>query len=131
MQYALTSPVLGSIALAGLVLGLGVVAPSSPPEPVTHQLRLHAVDKPGAIYATVFRHGDLRVRFDGDAIHPVKFKVRATTPDGCRWLAIETLIPRDPRSFDYDYKERMLGCPPDTEPMYIPTPRKGLVTIED
>ncbi|HSK02239.1 MAG TPA: hypothetical protein VK932_13395 [Kofleriaceae bacterium] len=130
MQFALTTPVYKSIALAGLVLGLGVAAKSLAPEPVTHRLRLHAVDRPNTIYMTVFRHGDIRVRFDEGKLHPITFKVRATVSDGCRWLGIEKLVPRDDRSFNYDYSERILSCEPGATP-YIKTPRKGIVTVED
>ncbi len=130
MQFALTTPVFKSIALAGLVLGLGVAAKSLAPEPATHRLRLHAVDQPNAIYLTVFRRGDIRVRFDGGELHPITFKVRASVSDGCRWLGIERLVPRDERSFYYDYSERILSCEPGATP-FVKTPRKGLVTVED
>jgi hypothetical protein len=130
MQLALTAPVFKSIALAGLALGLGVAASASSTEPVTHRLRLHAVDEPDAIYLSVFRNGDISLRFDDGKLHPIKFKVRASISDGCRWLGIETLIPRDERSFDYDYSERILSCEPDATPARK-TPRKGVVTIED
>jgi len=130
MQHALTAPVFKSIALAGLALGLGAAASSLSPERVTHRLALHAVDKPNEIYLTVFRHGDIRVRFDGEEIHPLMFETRAFVFDGCRWLGIERLIPRDARSFDYDYSERILGCEPGATPTRK-TPRKGIVTVED
>lgn len=132
MQLALTAPVYKSIALAALALGVGAAASSlySSSEPVTHRMRLHAVDEPNAIYLSVFRNGDIRVRFDGGELHPLTFKVRATISDGCRWLGIETLVPRDERSFDYDYSERILACEPGATPARK-TPRKGVVTIED
>jgi hypothetical protein len=130
MQHALTAPVFTSIALAGLALGLSAVAPSAEPAPATHRLRLHAVDAPDAIYLSVFRDGDIRVRFRGSSIHPITFRVRAKVFDGCRWLGIETLTPRDARSFDYDYSERILSCEPGATPTGK-TPRKGIVTVED
>jgi hypothetical protein len=130
MQHALTAPVFKSIALAGLALGLGVAASSLSPERVTHRLALHAVDAPDAIYLSVFRNGDIRVRFDGDEIHAITFKTYATVFDGCRWLGIEKLVPRDERSFDYDYSERILSCEPGATPTRK-TPRKGIVTVED
>jgi hypothetical protein len=130
MHLALTAPVFKSIALAGLALGLGAAASSLSPERVTHRLALHAIDAPNAIYLTVFRDGDISVRFNGDAIHPLTFKTRAFVFDGCHWLATEKLIPRDERSFDYDYSERVLGCEPGATPTKK-TPRKGLVTVED
>jgi len=130
MQFALTTPVFKSIALAGLALGLGVAASSLSPERVTYRLSLHAVDVPGEVYLSVFRDGDIRVRFLGDKIHPITFKVRGSVSDGCRWLGIETLTPRDDRSFDYSYDERILSCDPDATPWYR-TPRQGIVTVED
>lgn len=132
MQHALVAPVFKSIALAGLALGLGAAASSlsSPPEPVTHRLRLHACDKPNAVYLSVFRHGDIRVRFRGNSLHPITFETRAQVFDGCRWLGVETLTPRDGRSFHYDYSERILSCRPGATPT-DKTPRKGLVTVED
>lgn len=130
MQSALTTPVMKSIALAGLALGLGVAASSLlSPDHVTHRLKLHATDVPGYVYVTVFREGDIRVRFDGDEIYPFKVKTYARYA-GCRVLGIETLVPRDARSFDYDYSERILGCDPGS-PGLVVTPRKGVVTIED
>jgi hypothetical protein len=132
MQHALVAPVFKSIALAGLALGLGAAASalSLSPERATHRLRLHAVDAPNAVYLSVFRDGDIRVRFQGDSIHPVTFETRARVFDGCRWLGVETLTPRDGRSFDYDYSERILSCRPGATPTGK-TPRKGLVTVED
>ena len=130
MQFALTTPVFKSIAVAGLALGLGVAATSLTPDRVTHRLKLHADNDPSHVYISVFRNGDIRVRFAEDHIHPVTFKVRATLPDGCRWLGIETLTPRDARSFDYEYSERLLSCEPGAEP-WRKTPRKGIVTVED
>jgi hypothetical protein len=131
MLSALTTPVFKSIALAGLALGVAAAAASyGSTEPVTHQLRLHAVDEPNAIYLSVFRNGDIRVRFDAGEIQPLTFKVRASISDGCRWLGIETLTPRDERSFDYEYSERILSCEPGATPARK-TPRKGTVTVED
>lgn len=130
MQHASAAPVFKSIALAGLALGLGVAASSPSPDPATHRLALHAVDAPDAIYLSVFRNGDIRVRFGGDAIHPITFRTYASVFDGCRWLGIETLVPRDERSFHYDYSERILSCEPGATPTRK-TPRTGIVTIED
>lgn len=130
MLHALTTPVFTSIALAGLALGLGAAASSLAPGHSTHRLALHADDEPGAVYLSVFRNGDIRVRFQGDEVHPITFKTRASVSDGCRWLGIETLVPRDGRSFDYAYSERILDCDPDATPCRK-TPRKGVVTIED
>jgi len=128
MQHALTAPVFKSLALAGLVLGIGIATGSSP-SPEVHRLSLHAVDQPDAVYLTVFRDGDIRVRFDGGELRPITFKTRATV-FGCRGVGIETLVPRDERSFDYFYDEKILSCDPDAPPVYK-TPRRGIVTISD
>lgn len=131
MLSALTTPVFKSIALAGLALGVAAAAASyGATESVTHRLRLHAVDEPDALYLSVFRNGDIRVRFDDGELHPITFKVTASIFDGCRWLGIEKLTPRDERSFHYDYSERILSCEPGATPTRK-TPRKGIVTVED
>jgi hypothetical protein len=133
MQQALTAPVFKSLALAGLAVGLGIAAlPSSASSTqVTHRLRLHAEAQPDAVYWTRFSRcsGTLRATFDGPEIHAITFKNRATFY-GCRVLATETLVPRDARSFYYDYSEEILECAPDS-PVVIKTPRKGIVTVED
>jgi hypothetical protein len=129
MQYALTTPVLKSLAVASALLGLGAAASALTPDHVTHRLRLHAVDNPSHVYLTVFRRGDIRVRFEGKEIIPVTFKTRGRIA-GCRWLGIEKLVPRDERSFDYEYSEQILSCQPGATP-WIKTPRKGVVTVED
>src|SRR4029079_5729349 len=56
MQQALTSSLYRSIAVAGLLLAL-TVAYARGSKPHTHHLALHAVDQPGALYLTVWRHG--------------------------------------------------------------------------
>lgn len=130
MQSALTAPVFKSLALAGLALGVGITASSMSSPCVTHRLSLHAVDRPNSVYLTVFRDGDIRVRFDGNELQPITFKTYARVSDGCRWLGIEKLVPRDARSFNYDYSETILSCQPGADPA-IKTPRKGIVTVED
>jgi hypothetical protein len=127
----LTAPVFKSIALAGLVIGLGAAAASSSPAaPVTYRLALHAADAPDSVYLTVFRHGDIQLQFRGGAIHPITFRTYASVFDGCRWVGVEKLVPRDARSFDYDYREQILSCEPGATPTNK-TPRTGIVTIED
>jgi hypothetical protein len=129
MQYALTAPVFKSLALAGLALGAGIAASSTSSHCATHRLSLHAVDRPNTVYLSVFRDGDIRVCFDGE-LQPITFKTYARVSDGCRWLGIEKLVPRDERSFNYDYSETILSCQPGADPA-IKTPRKGIVTVED
>jgi hypothetical protein len=129
MLHAVSAPVFKSIALAGLVLGLGAVASSRSPSPVTHRLALHAPSRPQDVYLSLFRHGDVNVRFESGKLESFRHKVYGTL-DGCRWVGIETLTLRDDRSFDYDYREQILSCEPDAE-VWIKTPRKGIVTVED
>jgi hypothetical protein len=130
MQLALSAPVLKSIAVAGLALGLSVAASSRAPARVTHRLALHAVDAPDAIYLTAFRNGDIYMTFEGGKLSARTIKTYASVWDGCRWLGIERMTPRDERSFDYDYSERILECDPGATPTRK-TPRQGIVTVED
>lgn len=130
MQQALTAPVFKSLALAGLVLGVGIgIAGGSSPSPEVHRLSLHAVDHPDHVYLTVFRDGDILVRGGGGELRPITFKTRGKA-FGCRAVGIETLVPRDERSFDYFYDEKILSCDPDAPPVYK-TPRRGIVTVSD
>jgi hypothetical protein len=135
MLQALSTPMFKSIALAGLGLGLGIAAAASSPsrccpERVTHRLSLHAIERPNEVYLSAFRNGDIRLTFDGRKLHAVTLKTYASVSDGCRWLGIERLTPRDGRSFHYYYSERMLDCDPDATPARK-TPRQGIVTVED
>ena len=135
MQQAFSAPVFKSIALAGLALGLGVAAAGSSSSHcragrVTHRLSLQAIERPNEVYLSAFRNGDIRLSFDGGKIHAVTLKTYASVSDGCRWLGIEQLTPRDERSFHYDYSERILSCDPDATPSNK-TPRQGVVTVED
>lgn len=130
MQLALSAPVLKSIAVAGLALGLSVAASSRAPARVTHRLALHAVDVPDEIYLTAFRNGDIYMTFEGGKLSARTIKTYASVWDGCRWLGIERMTPRDERSFYYDYSERVLECDPGATPTRK-TPRQGIVTVED
>lgn len=126
MQLALSAPVLKSLVVAGLALGAGIAAEATSSSCQLHRLSLHAIDQPGALYLTVFRDGDIHVRFD--KMRPMRWETRAWVSDGCRWLGTDTLIPRDDRSFDYEYSETLLGCEPGSTP-YYKTPRTGVVTV--
>jgi hypothetical protein len=130
MQHALSAPVFKSIAVAGLALGLSVAASSHAPARVTHRLALHAVDDPNAIYLSAFRNGDIYMTFEGGKLSARTIKTYASVWDGCRWLGIERMIPRDGGSFYYDYSERILECDPGATPTNK-TPRQGIVTVED
>lgn len=130
MPAAIATPVGKMCAVGGLLiaatLGLRSVAED---HAVTHVLSLHAVDQPGALYWSVFRDGDIALRFHDGELHPVTFHVRVLYA-GCEWLGIEQLVPVDDKTFAYDYSESVLGCSPGVTPT-AKTPRVGTVTVED
>jgi hypothetical protein len=131
MLHAISVSAVPSIAAAGLALGLGLGLGAEPTPPcVTHRLSLQAVDAPNAVYLTPFRHGDIRVTFQRGEIRPFRIKTTASLSDGCRWVALETFVPRDQRSFHYDYSEHIESCEPGSTP-YLKTPRRGIVSIEE
>jgi len=133
MQQALTTPVMRSVVVGALFFGMGLAgALTLPPrhEPMTRRLVLHAHERPNAIYLSAWRDGDLRVTFEDGQLRPITFHVRATLADGCRWMGTETLVPIDARTFAYEYDDTSLDCAPH-ETQYIPTPRTGLVTVEN
>jgi len=128
MQQALTAPVLGSIALGGLLLGLSALQDTRAPACVTRQLVLHAEERPDAIYLSAFRDNVLTLGMTEGALPPLRFEVRAHVFDGCEWLGIETLEPLDGSTYAYDYREVVLACEPGAVPTRK-TPRTGLVTV--
>jgi len=128
MHHALTSPVYRSVAVAGLLLALSA-ARAATPQP-TRRLVLHAVDVPGDVYLSAWRHGDLRVAAHRGPLAPRTFHTRGWGGDGCRWLGTETLEPIDGRSYLYVYSETILDCDAGATP-YLMTPRTGVVTVED
>ena len=129
MQQALTSSLGRSFAVAVAVAGLMVAfAPGSKPH--KHHLALHAVDQPGALYLTAWRNGTVSVPIKGDKLVPLRFSMKASINDGCRWEGIETLLPIDNHRYFYRYDEEILECEPGADP-YLKTPRTGLVTVED
>lgn len=131
MLSAVTSPLLGSMLIGGLVLGLGAVAREVEiDQPVTRTLRLHAVDKPNEFYLSAWRDGrDIQVTFPDEELRAVTFRVRASITDGCRWQGTEQITPIDDRTFHYDYSEIILSCEPGATPT-TKTPRQGTVTVE-
>ncbi len=129
MQQALTSSLGRSVAVAGLLLAL-TVAYSRGAKPHKHHLALHAVDQPGALYLTAWRNGMVSVSIEGGKLVPLRFTMKASINDGCRWKGIETLMPIDSHRYFYRYDEEILACEPGADP-YIKTPRTGLVTVED
>ena len=133
MQQALVSPVFRSIALAGLMLGVGVAALDGPCDLKMkrgQRLVLHSYEAPNALYLTAWKDGDVRVWFDSGELVPMKFTRKAYINDGCRWMARETLTPVGDRYFQYAYEETLLSCEPGATPC-VPTPRTGVVTVED
>ena len=128
MLHALTTPVLKSVVLGGLLLGVGVGATRVMPTDHTSRLVLHAPEAPNALYLSAWDHGDVRLDL-GDQLQPLRFEIRASVSDGCRWLAIETLEPIDERTFAYDYSEYIVECDDDAIPAFK-TPRTGLVLVE-
>ena len=130
MLHAVSAPLLGSILLAGTLAGVGAMIDSPQGEAVTHRLRLHAVDEPNAVYLTVFRNGDISMKFDSGRLESFAYHTRARVSDGCRWLGTETFTPIDAKTFVYDYSETILSCAPGSTPARM-TPRRGLVTVED
>ena len=128
MQQALTAPLLGSIALGGLLLGLSAIQGTSAPSCVTRQLVLHAEERPNELYLSAFRDNQLTLGMTEGALPPLRFEVRARIFDGCDWLGIETLVPIDDSTYAYDYREVVLACAPGAVPTRK-TPRTGTVTV--
>ena len=130
MLQALTTPVLTSVVLGGLLLGAGLGAAQVTSNHATsRRLVLHAPEKPHALYLSAWDEGDVRIDV-GDKLQPMRFEIRASVSDGCRWLAIETLDPIDDRTFSYDYSEYIIECNEDATPAST-TPRTGFVVVED
>ncbi|HEX2688669.1 MAG TPA: hypothetical protein VHN14_18735 [Kofleriaceae bacterium] len=128
MQQALTFPFYRSLAVGGLLLALSVAQFRAKPE--VHHLALHAIAQPGALYLTVWDHGDVSVAISGKTLVPLRFETRALINDGCQWLGTETLVPLDSRRYAYRYDETILACEPGATP-YLKTPRTGIVTVDD
>jgi hypothetical protein len=128
MQQAITAPVLGSIALGGLLLGWSALQDTHEPACVTRQLVLHAEERPDAIYLSAFRDNVLTIGMTEGSLPALRFEVRARIFDGCEWLGIETLEPLDSTTYAYDYSEVVLSCEPGAVPTRK-TPRTGYVTV--
>jgi hypothetical protein len=127
MHQALTSPVFRSLAIGSVVLGLSIAMAAKQPQ--GRRLVLHARSAPHALYLTAWRHGDVKMPYDGDELVPLTFTTRASVNDGCRWMATETLVPVGPARYAYRYDETLLECDADATPC-IKTPRTGYVTVE-
>jgi hypothetical protein len=130
MLQAVTVPVVRSVVLGGLVLGLAAFAGRTTHHPVTHHLVLNAPVEAHAIYLTAFDHDEVLAAFDSSEPTPLVFEMRVAMPDGCRWLGVETLVPIDDHRFTYDYSETILDCDCGATP-FRKTPRTGIVTVAD
>lgn len=128
MQQALTSPVVRSVALVGLLLAatVAVVGMGS-----SHKRRLvlHTVSRPCAVYLTAWRNGDVLID-DAGPLKAIKIRTRAWLSDGCRWQGTETLTPITEKRYAYRYEEKILRCEPDADP-FVQTPRRGYVDVID
>ena len=131
MLQAVTAPVVRSVVLGGLVLGLAAFAGRGAHHPVTHHLVLSAPVEQNAIYLSAFDNNDeVDATFESGELTPLRFEVHAAMADGCRWLGVETLVPIDDHRFTYDYSETILDCECGATP-YRKTPRTGIVTVAD
>jgi hypothetical protein len=134
MLHALTTPVLKSVVLGGLLLGAGLgaakIKSSDCCSSSMHRLSLHAPVQEGALYLTAFEDGDVRVKLHDGALRPIAFEIRASVNDGCRWLGVETLEPLDQHTYSYSYRETILECDPGATP-FLKTPRTGVVVVHD
>jgi hypothetical protein len=133
MLQALTTPLLKSVVLGGLLLGVGIGATkvkSSDCCSSTRRLSLHAPVQANAIYLSAFDEGDIRVKVRNNELRPMTFEIRASVSDGCRWLGIETLEPIDSRTFAYEYNEFILECDEGATP-FLKTPRTGVVVAHE
>ncbi|MDQ3364755.1 MAG: hypothetical protein M3680_04930 [Myxococcota bacterium] len=130
MLQALTTPVMKSVVVGGVLLGLGVfgaLRSDGSCDSVTRRLVLHAAEEPRSIYLTAWRGGDLLVTMDGEELRPITINIRAKVY-GCRVIGTETLTPIDERTYHYDYSETVLSCDPGSA--IRTTPRTGRVTVE-
>lgn len=133
MLQAVTTPVMKSIVLGGLLLAAGLgIAQVVPSDSCAKRLVLHARQQPGAVYLSAWRDGDVVLALDTDqgTLPAITFKSRASGHDGCRWLGVETLTPLDERTYSYAYNEYILECDRDARP-YVKTPRTGFVVVRD
>jgi hypothetical protein len=129
MQQALVSPGFRSIAVASILCALAVGAMAAKSRH-GRRLVLHAYAKPGDLYLTAWRDGDVPVPFAGKQLVPLTYRTWASVNDGCRWLGTETLVPIDDKRYFYDYSETLLDCRPGATPC-TKTPRTGIVTLEE
>lgn len=127
MMQALLAPVLKSIVLGGIGIGVALGFHHGGDGRVTHRLRLHAIVEPNAIYLTEFDQGDIKLDYVKDKT--LTFS-NETTYYGCHWLGMETLIPVNDREFAYVYDEVVMSCEPGATATRK-TPRTGTVTVED
>ena len=132
MQQAVETSLFKLSVVAGLVfaLSLGGVAFAHRHHRTTHRLSLHAPSLPTALYLTAWEQGDVLIRRDDSSLGAMRFTTRASLNDGCEWLATETLVPIDARTYSYTYDETILACDEGAIP-FLRTPRSGTVTVDE
>ena len=125
MLHAVEAPLLKIAAVGGLAVLVGMLAAA--PDPVTQRLRLHAPERPGAIYSTQWERGDITITLRDGVPEARVFQMR-DIQWGCEWIATETIVPDGPDRYFYRYDEVKLGCEPGAPPS-ITTPRIGYVEV--
>jgi hypothetical protein len=134
MLHAVQAPLLKLIAVGAVgtaaIAGFGGSKCSK--GEVTQHLVLHAPKKAHAIYMTAFNeNNEATVTVKEAGAYRITFQTRATLPDSCRWIATEVLTPINDSQYEYSYDEEMLSCDEGAEPMYVATPRSGVVYVAD
>ncbi|MGE5185405.1 MAG: hypothetical protein ACM31C_25250 [Acidobacteriota bacterium] len=129
-MLAVEVPVLKTVVLGGVALGMAALLHHPHAHASKHRLSLHAPVRADALYLTVFADGDIEVARDDANLRPLTFTTRAFINDGCEWLGIERLTPIDATRYAYSYDESILQCMPDAHPC-IKTPRTGIVTVDE
>ncbi|MGN6110576.1 MAG: hypothetical protein ACTHU0_36075 [Kofleriaceae bacterium] len=128
MQLAVTTPLVKSMVLGGVLIGIGAFHAVTQDHGRVRRLALDAPVRPGEVYLSAWRCGDVRLRFESDALRPLTFHTRAQVSDGCEWVGVETLLPLDERTYHYEYSEIVLSCEPGSVPL-LKTPRSGRVRV--
>lgn len=125
MLHAVQAPVLKAALVAGAA---GLVAMfAMAPAPVTQRLRLHAPSEACAIYATQWKHGDIKITLPDGEPRAMTFH-RRESAWGCEWLSTEHIVPDGPNRYFYSYDEEKLSCASDA-PASRRTPRVGYVEV--
>lgn len=125
MLHAVEAPFPKLAAVAGAAAFAALLALA--PDPLVQQLRLHAPEECGAVYATQWEHGDIRVELPDGEPRAMTFQKREWAW-GCEWLATEHIVPDGPGRYFYSYDEERVRCVPDAPPSRR-TPRIGWVEV--